>query len=122
MAVPARQTEYETIYILRPAIDEADKTKARERVEGIIEDAGGTTMRFDDWGRRRLSYRIRDAVEARYHEQGVYQYVRYLSTGDVPNEVERNLNILETVLKFMTVKIEADLIPADRLARSDEEE
>lgn len=117
-----RQTEYETIYILRPTADDEDKKKVRERIDNIIADDGGHHISFDDWGTRRLAYRIRDNVDARYHEQGVYQYLRYLAPRHTTAEIERNLNIVESVLKFQTVKVEDDLIPADRLARVDEEE
>lgn len=116
-----RQTEYETIYILRPSSADEDRTKTRDRVEGIVSDAGGHTIKFDDWGNRRLSYRIRDS-EQKYFEQGLYQYFRYLGPRDVVAEVERNLRLLDPVIKFMTIKIEDDLIPTERLARPEEEE
>ncbi|MEM1350084.1 MAG: 30S ribosomal protein S6 [Myxococcota bacterium] len=118
----ARQTEYETIYILRPSLTEEDRQKAKDRVEGILAEFGGTTLRFDDWGSRRLSYRIRDQYENRYHDQGLYQYMRYLAPRQTVAEIERNLRIMEPVLKYMTVKIEAALIPEERMARTETEE
>lgn len=121
MAV-ARQTEYETIYILRPGADEDVKSTMRERVEGIVSTADGHTIKFDDWGVRRLAYRIRDAVELKHHEQGIFQYYRYLAPSDTVAEIERNLRILDPVLKFMTVRIEEDLIPEERMNRPEEEE
>ncbi len=121
MAV-ARQTEYETIYILRPSADEEVKTSTRERVEGIVASAQGHTIKFDDWGSRPLAYRIRDAVELKHHEQGIFQYYRFLAPSDTVAEIERNLRILDPVLKFMTVKIEQDLVPEERLNRPEEEE
>lgn len=122
MAVKARQTEYETIYIMTPTADEDVRASTRSRVEGIIADGGGHLLTFDDWGSRRLSYRIRDRSEGRYHEQGVYQYTRFLAPGEVIAEIERNLRNLDPVLKFMTVKIEEDLEPSERLNRPEEEE
>jgi|AP48_1055490.scaffolds.fasta_scaffold222756_1 small subunit ribosomal protein S6 len=117
-----RQTEYETIYILRPNVGEDDKATARDRVTNIVADAGGHTLKFDDWGTRRLAYRIRDSVEAKHHEQGLYQYFRYLAHRDTVAEIERNLRILDPVIKYMTVRIEEDLIPEERLNRPEEEE
>ncbi len=115
-----RQTEYETIYILRPTADDEEKKKVRERIDNIISTDGGHHISFDDWGTRRLAYRIRDNVDTRYHEQGVYQYLRFLAPTQTTAEIERNLNIVESVLKFQTVKVEDGLIPADRLSRVDE--
>lgn len=110
-----RQTEYETIYIMRPTADDDARGNVRARVEGIINNSGGHLLSFNDWGSRRLAYRIRDRVEARYHEQGVYQYTRFLAPADTIAEIERNLRIMDSVLKFMTIKIEEDLIPEERL-------
>lgn len=117
-----RQTEYETIYILRANMDDAEKTTVRERIENIVVEAGGHSIKFDDWGVRRLAYRIRDAVQAKHHEQGAYQYFRYLAPRTTVAEIERNLRILDPVLKYQTIKIEADLIPTDRLNQAAEEE
>ncbi len=117
-----RQREYETIYILRPTADDQVRSTTSERVKGIVTGAGGHVLTFDDWGSRRLSYRIKDPVDARYHEQGIYQYFRFLAPNDVVAEVERQLRILDTVIKYMTVKVEEDLIPAERLSRVEEEQ
>ena len=116
-----RLTEYETVYILRPGANDDVKTLARERVEGIVANAAGHTLKFDDWGSRRLAYRVRDSVESKFYDQGVYQYFRYLAPRDVVAEIERNLRNIEPVIKFMTVKIEEDLIPEERLNRVEEE-
>lgn len=118
-----RQTEYETIYILRPGSDDVIKSTTRELIEGIVADAAGHTLKFDDWGTRRLAYSVRDAGEkGKTHEQGIYQYFRYLAPRDTVSELERKLRQRDTILKFMTVKIEDGLIPEERLNRVEEEE
>jgi small subunit ribosomal protein S6 len=117
-----RQREYETIYILRPDAGDDDVTRIRDRVQGVIENSGGHLLKFDDWGQRQLAYEIKDKTEARRYERGHYQYYRYLSPAGTVAEIERNLNILEPVLKYLSVKIDDDLIPEERLARPEEEE
>ena len=108
------QREYETIYILRPGTDQDARAKARERVDGILNNSGGHVLKFDDWGDRRLAYRIRDR-EGTHHGRGLYQYYRYLAPGDAVQEIERNLRILDDVLKFVTVKLDEDLVPEERI-------
>lgn len=119
MAEP-RQREYETVYILRPTAPEAEGDKTRERVEGIIENSGGHVLKFDNWGMRRLAYQIRDRAEQTMYDRGRYVYYRYLAPSDTVAEVERNLRIIDPVIKFMTVKLEEDLLPAERLAKPTE--
>jgi small subunit ribosomal protein S6 len=117
-----RQREYETIYILRPDSNDDDVTTVRERLEGVVENAGGHLLKFDDWGQRDLAYEIQDTTESRRFDRAVYHYYRYLGPSEVVAEIERNLRLIDTVLKFMTVKIEDNLIPEERLNRPEEEE
>ena len=117
-----RQTEYETIYIVRPDASEEDFETTKERVEKAIEDSGGHVLKFDDWGRRTLAYEIRDKTEGRKFERGIYYYYRFLAPSGTVAEVERQLRLLDSVLKFLTVKLDDDLVPAERLARPEEEE
>lgn len=37
-----------------------------ENYKSFIEDSGGKIHRLEDWGRRRLAYRINDKIEANY--------------------------------------------------------
>lgn len=117
-----RQREYETIYIVRPDASDEDFSTIGDRVEKIIDDEGGHLLRNDDWGRRKLAYEIKDKTEGRMFEQGIYHYYRYMVPPGTVSEVERHLRLLDPVLKFLTVKLNDDLIPDERLARSEEED
>ncbi len=117
-----RQREYETIYIIRPDASEEDFSTVKERVEKVLDDSGGHVLKFDDWGRRTLAYEIRDKTEGKKFEQGVYKYYRYIAPPGTVSEVERHLGLLDPVLKFLTVKLDDDLVAEERLARPEEEE
>src|SRR5690625_5091332 len=97
--VVERQREYETIYIVRPDVGDAGFAAARERVEGIIDNEGGHLLRFDDWGERRLAYEIKDSSEGRRFERGHYHYYRYLVPAGVVGELERQLSLMDSILK-----------------------
>lgn len=91
--------EYETIYILRPMTSTADAEKVSARVTEVVERFGGRLTRVDNWGKRRLAYPMKN------HSRGVFVYVRYVAIGDVVAELERNLRILDPVVRFMTVQV-----------------
>lgn len=91
--------EYETIYILRPMTSTADAEKVSHRVTEVVERFGGKLTRVDNWGKRRLAYPMKN------HSRGVFVYVRYVAIGDVVVELERNLRILDPVIRFMTVQV-----------------
>ncbi|MYI82587.1 MAG: 30S ribosomal protein S6, partial [Chloroflexi bacterium] len=48
--------EYELMYVISPRlmVEEIDSTI--ERIQGLVEDAGGEILLTDNWGRRRLAY------------------------------------------------------------------
>ncbi len=111
-----RQVEYETVYIMRPTSAAADDKKTRERVEGIIENMGGHVLKFDNWGMRKLAYDIRDKSEQIVYDRGQYSYYRYIAPSNTVAEIERNLKILDSVIKWQTIKIADDLLPSERIS------
>lgn len=108
--------EYETIIILRPDATEEMTAKVRERVDGVFSRLQGHLISYDDWGKRKLAYEIRDRTAARRHSKGLYFYLRYLGKNDLVPELERNFRMLEPVVRYMTIKLEDDVDAEVRLA------
>ena len=95
---------YETIFILRPDLTEAQIKESIRRFEGIIANGGGEMIETDEWGSRELAYNIGR------ERRGYYVRLDYAATGAVTNEVERNLKIADNVLRYLSVMVspEAD--------------
>jgi small subunit ribosomal protein S6 len=91
---------YETTFILFTDIDESDKNTILERVQKIIEDAGGETLRVDEWGQRKLAY------ELKKQGRGYYIYIRYTCPGATIEELETLLRQREEVIRFLTIKVD----------------
>ena len=93
--------EYETTFILRPDIQQADKARITERVKSIIEEQfSGEVRRIEEWGKRQLAYLMQK------QSFGIYVYVRYAARPDAIAEIERILRLNDVVLKFLTVVLE----------------
>lgn len=93
--------EYETTFILRPDIQQADKARITERVKSIIEEQfSGEVRRIEEWGKRQLAYLMNK------QSFGIYVYVRYAARPDAIAEIERILRLNDLVLKFLTVVLE----------------
>ncbi|UQA59603.1 30S ribosomal protein S6 [Polyangium aurulentum] len=114
VTAPNRAREYETIYILRPDIDADSAERVGTRLSEVIGREAGRLTKVENWGRRRLAYDIRK------HRRGVYIYLKYLGTGRVVNEVERNLRLMDGVIKYQTVLVQSDL-EVENLAVTDED-
>lgn len=100
---PNRASEYETIYILRPDVDADTAERVGTRLAEAVTREKGRLTKVEAWGRRRLAYDIAK------HRRGVYVYLKYLGSGRVVNEVERNLRLADDVLKYQTVLVRRDV-------------
>ncbi|MEM7139334.1 MAG: 30S ribosomal protein S6 [Myxococcota bacterium] len=107
-AAPAIQwaREYETIYILRSDVDNDAAEKVVGRARDVIERLDGTLTKLDNWGKRRLAYPIRKS------NRGIFVYLKYIGYGGLVAELERNLRLLDEVVRFQTVLLREDLDPA----------
>ena len=99
LATPAKKwaREYETIYILRPNVDPDDAAKVAQRVQDVMDRMGGKIIKVDLWGKRKLAYAIDK------HTRGIFVYVKFASYGDLVAELERNLRLLDPVIRYQTI-------------------
>jgi small subunit ribosomal protein S6 len=92
-----RAREYETIYVLRQDVDPDTADRVAHRVAEVIGRENGRLVKVETWGRRKLAYTVAK------QRRGVYYYLKYLGGGAAVAELERNLRMLDNVLKFQTV-------------------
>lgn len=114
VTAPNRAREYETIYILKPDIDAESADKVGARVAEVVGRESGQLTKVEMWGRRKLAYSIAK------HRRGVYVYLKYLGSGRVVSEVERNLRLFDGVLKYQTVLVRSDVEVADIAVSAEE--
>lgn len=95
--------EYETIYILRGDVDADTAEKVQQRVGEVVARENGKLTKVEAWGRRKLAYPVAK------QKKGVYVFVKYVGQGGLVQEVERNLKLQDSVLKFQTVQTHHDV-------------
>jgi len=91
------------IYILRPGVhpDEADRIATR--FSEIVTNLKGKLVNLSNWGRRRLAYPIKK------ESRGVFVYARFLGYEDLVAELERNLRLIDSVLRYQTILLKAQV-------------
>jgi small subunit ribosomal protein S6 len=104
--------EYETTFIVQPEISEEGVQALCERLDAMLARNGATRLLYDDMGRRRLAYEIRN------FQKGRYLTLMYLDGGVVVPELERTLRLEDSVLRYLTVQVDDDV--ADIEARKAE--
>src|SRR5262252_6709734 len=110
-----RKREYETIYILRPDITNEVIGQVNTKVRGVVEAGGGTLLKVENWGKRKLAYEVQKQMK------GIYLFFSYLGTAGLVEEVERNLRLTDPVIRYYSVKIAENVDPAGRPSEFTEE-
>src|SRR5262245_58300015 len=106
-----RKREYETIYILRPDSTTDVIAQVNQKVRGVIEAGGGTLLKIDNWGKRKLAYEVKKQLK------GIYLFFSYLRTAGPREEGERLRRVTESVMRYYSGKIAGNV---DRAARTSE--
>ena len=95
-------SKYELALVLNGKLEDDAKAAALEKVQGYITRFGGTVTNVDDWGKKRFAYDIQKMKE------GFYYFIAFESENpECPNELEDNVRIMESVVRYLVVKQEA---------------
>ena len=92
--------KYELVYVIDTALDDDARKVVIDRFNGMIEQEGGKVLKVDEWGKRRLAYPIN------YKTEGYYLLVNFESEATLPREIERTMQIAESILRYLIVKVE----------------
>ncbi|HUA08212.1 MAG TPA: 30S ribosomal protein S6 [Candidatus Acidoferrales bacterium] len=98
--------DYEVTYILRPSLDDAEVETRAAAIAEIVKSQGGTVVGTEKLGRKRLAYEIADLRE------GSYVVMQYRATGDASKELERQLKLLEDVLRALVIHLDKKALAA----------
>ena len=93
---------YELLLIITPDHDENEAEALTDQVKGIIEN-GGTLLKLDPWGKKRLAYPIRKRSE------GYYVLYIFESAPSFVAELNQALHVIESILRYMIVQYEDDI-------------
>ena len=92
--------QYETMYIIKSALDEAAKAALVEQMHGIITQYNGTIDKVDDMGLREFAYKIDDMTK------GYYVVVTYSVDVDGLNEFKRLMGINPDIVRSLTINMD----------------
>jgi small subunit ribosomal protein S6 len=113
--IPGRTREYETIFILKPDVTNEVIGATNSKIRGVLEAGGGTLLKIENWGRRKLAYEVKKQLK------GIYIFFRYLGNPGLVEEVERNLHLTDSVIRQYSVKIAENVDPATRTSEVTDE-
>ncbi len=93
--------KYELAVVVNAKAEDEVRTATIEKVKEYITRFGGTVTNVDEWGKKRLAYEIQKMKE------GFYYFIQFESDSNCPNEVEKNVRIMEDVIRYLCVRQDA---------------
>ena len=91
---------YQSVLILKPDLDEAQVEQSIEKITSIINKFGGSILKLDNWGKKRLAYRVKK------NKFGYYLNIYHTcEEGGVP-ALEKEYQLYELIIKYLVIRLE----------------
>ena len=92
---------YEHVFLARQDLAQGQVDTLAETATKIIEDNGGKVVKTENWGLRSLAYRIQKNRKAHY------VMLEIDAPAPLVAELERQTQINEDVIRYMTIRVDA---------------
>ncbi len=93
---------YESTFILKGDLEENEVEEESASIKESIEKEGGSLIKMDKWGKKRLAYRVK---KNRY---GHYLLVHFEIDADKSKALEWKFKLVDNILKYFVLRIEKE--------------
>tara|TARA_B100000029_G_scaffold55178_1_gene50042 strand:+ start:1192 stop:1515 length:324 start_codon:yes stop_codon:yes gene_type:complete len=90
---------YEHTFITKQDLSESQAKKLLEKYENLIKKNSGKILKTEEWGLRNLSHKIKN------NRKGFYFHFKLEGEGKTIEELEKNQNIDDSLIRYLTVKV-----------------
>jgi len=105
---------YEELFILKPDTPEEEADAYLTQIKDLITNGKGVIEKADKWGVRKLAYRVQKYAE------GLYILIVFNAPSDLVKEVERRMRNTDSVIKFITVRVDERMKKIDKRKKARE--
>ncbi len=95
---------YETVFILNPALSEDQVQKAVDKYEKYLKTNGAKIINKEVWGLKKLAYTIENK------NSGFYNLIEYQAPPEIVSSLELEFSRDETVMRNLTVTLDRHAI------------
>ena len=98
---------YQSVLILKPDIEDTRVDEALEKIGEFIKGNGGTILKTEKWGKKRLAYRVKK------NRFGIYLNIYHTLEPSGIIDLEKKYKLFDLIIKYMVV-----YLPDDELERA----
>ena len=100
---------YEVVVVLAPTLTEDEVEQSTETFKKAAEEKGAQIAEIEQWGKRKLAYPIKR------HTEGIYIiFTLEEPSAEAVGELERRFKVSDSVIRFLTVRVDLDLKRAEK--------
>lgn len=90
---------YETMFIVKPDLDEEVIADVKEKLHKIIDDFGGEFINeVSGWAKKRLAYKIED------YSEGIYSLWYFKGEPETVQELDRVIKLSDKFLRHIIIR------------------
>ena len=94
--------KYEIIFIAQPDLDEENLNNVIEKIKGWITEEKGEVVSVDNWGKKRMAYRIRKQRDGQY-----VLITANLEPASV-KKINLDMRFIESIMRSMITVVDED--------------
>jgi len=103
---------YESAVLINAALDDDTIKNLIDRIKETIATNGGEIVEIEDWGRKRLAYQVKKS------KIGYYVIFRFNSLPDLVPKLERNYQLDENILRYLTITLSKEALEQIEIDKS----
>lgn len=110
---------YQSVLILKPDLDEAQVDQSVETITAMIQKFGGSVLKLDKWGKKRLAYRVKKS------KFGFYLNIYHTCEQSGLAGLEKEYQLYDLVIKYLVIRLEQadiDRVMTEKAEASETEE
>lgn len=97
---------YEKMVLLLPSLSEDEVKEAVNRISSVITDNEGEILKIDNWGKRKLAYKLNKQT------MGYYVLFIFKAPPRAIKALEDFYKVFDPVFKYMVIKLSKEQIAA----------
>ena len=106
---------YQSVLILKPDTEESRVDEALGKVGEFIKSNGGACLKTENWGKKRLAYRVKK------NRFGIYLNIHHTLDPSGIIDLEKKYKLFDLIIKYMVLHLTDDELER-ALDREDDEE
>ena len=90
---------YQSTLILKSDLDETQVDQALEKISGFLKESGGSCLKIERWGKKRLAYRVKK------NRFGYYLNIYHTCDNERVSSLETEYKLFAQIIRYLVIRL-----------------